>query len=437
MTSFHRLILAGLMLIGLGAGQRPAAGQTGSLKAEPKQRAAPKSEDSKKSQDKFPVKLTPRAAARIREVLTENDLKEKVYLRFSASDDSGFKMNFAERADPEQDIQGESLGIPILLDRKSSSLLSAWLDVDFVNEGGQTGFKLSLKAVELGPPDTSISLVEARRGFKATVVRQGSAKIPLDEPPAKLFRVVRYDAPPGKLAAYLTPDPGDRAKHPAIIWITGGDCNSIGDGCWEEGPPNNDQSAAAYRKAGIVMMFPSFRGGNDNPGTKEGFLGEVDDVLAAADFLRKQAYVDPNRVYLGGHSTGGTLALLTAECSDRFRAVFPFGPAEDVAGYGTQYNPFAMFDAKELQLRAPGLWLHSIRSPVFVFEGTGGNLESLQALAKASKNPKVRCFEIKGTNHFGVLAPTNRLIAEKILRDTGPACNLSFTAEELNKPFRK
>lgn len=55
------------------------------------------------------------------------------------------------------------------------------------------------------------------------------------------------------------------------------------------------------------MMFPSLRGGNDNPGVKEGFLAEVDDVLAAADFLGKQNYVDPGRIYLGGHSTGGTL----------------------------------------------------------------------------------------------------------------------------------
>ena len=30
-------------------------------------------------------------------------------------------------------------------------------------------------------------------------------------------------------------------------------------------------------------------------------------------FLAKQDYVDPKRIYLGGHSTGGTLALLTAE----------------------------------------------------------------------------------------------------------------------------
>lgn len=48
--------------------------------------------------------------------------------------------------------------------------------------------------------------------------------------------------------------------------------------------------------------------------------------------LAHQPYVDPNRIYLGGHSTGGTLALMTAEASDRFRAVFAFGPVSDVRG---------------------------------------------------------------------------------------------------------
>ena len=27
-------------------------------------------------------------------------------------------------------------------------------------------------------------------------------------------------------------------------------------------------------------------------------------------------------IYLGGHSTGGTLVLLVSECTDRFRAIF-------------------------------------------------------------------------------------------------------------------
>ena len=63
-------------------------------------------------------------------------------------------------------------------------------------------------------------------------------------------------------------------------------------------------------------------------------------MLAAADYLARQDYVDPKRIYLGGHSTGGTLVMLVAESTDRFRAVFSFGPADDVRGYGPSYLPF-------------------------------------------------------------------------------------------------
>ena len=46
-------------------------------------------------------------------------------------------------------------------------------------------------------------------------------------------------------------------------------------------PRSNDQNATAYPKAGVVTYFPSLRGGNLNPGRGEGFLGEVDDIIAA------------------------------------------------------------------------------------------------------------------------------------------------------------
>lgn len=287
------------------------------------------------------------------------------------------------------------------------------------------------------PAAPGASLTEARRGLVTKLVPHPADKKPVAEPPPALFRVVRYDAPVGKLAAYLTPDPKDGKKRPAIVWITGGDCNSIND-CWTEDPPSNDQSAAAFRKAGIVMMFPSLRGGNDNPGTKEGFLGEVDDVLAAADFLAKQPFVDPTRIYLGGHSTGGTLVLLAAECSDRFRAVFSFGPAEDVAGYGPDFMPFDTSNPKEIALRSPGRWLASVRSPVFVIEGTAqGNLDSLQAMRRASTNPNLHFLPVQGATHFSVLAPANRLLAAKILADTGTTTNIAIAEAELNRLFGK
>jgi dipeptidyl aminopeptidase/acylaminoacyl peptidase len=283
------------------------------------------------------------------------------------------------------------------------------------------------------PEQEKGSLSDARQGFKTKLFPQPGQRDPVPEPPPDLFRKVSYDSPSGKLAALISRVPEDGKKRPAIIWITGGDCNTIDEGVWTEAPPSNDQTASAYRNNGIVMMFPSLRGGNDNPGVKESFLGEVDDVVAAADYLARQDSIDPNRLYLGGHSSGGTLVLLVTESTDRFRAVFSFGPASDVGSYDSELKPFDTSNHRELELRSPGRWLQSIRSPTFVFEGTDqpNNLGSLQAMAAASTNPNVRFLPVKGANHFSILAPTNMLIARKILRDEGPTTNIAFTEEEL------
>jgi hypothetical protein len=282
------------------------------------------------------------------------------------------------------------------------------------------------------------SLTEARKGFKTKLVRRESGGDPPPAPPANLFSLVNYDAPAGKMAAYLSVPPKDAKKRPAIVWITGGDCNSIDQGCWEKQPPSNDQSARAFREAGIVMMFPSLRGGNNNPGVKEGFLGEVDDVLAATDFLAKQEFVDPERIYLGGHSTGGTLVMLVSACSDRYRAVFSFGPVEDVGGYGPEFCPFDRSNPRELELRSPGQWVNTLKSPTFVFEGTvQGNLRSLEVMSKGCTNQKVHFFPVKGASHFNILDPTTRLIAGKILKDDGPTTSITFTQDEVNKPFAR
>lgn len=292
-------------------------------------------------------------------------------------------------------------------------------------------------AAAAAPPvahdETPLSLKDARAGFRSRLLSRTSAREPLVFPPSRIFRTIMYDAPVGKLAAYVTPDPKDGKRHPAIIWITGGDSNTLGD-VWSPAPTSNDQTAAQYREAGIVMLFPSLRGGNENPGEKEGFLGEVDDVLAAADYLSRLDYVDANRIYLGGHSTGGTLALLVAESSSRFRAVFAFGPVDDIAGYGDAYLPFDSREPRERELRSPGRWLASIASPTFVIEGMErGNIDALYAMRDTSTNPHLHFIPVDGVDHFSVLAPLNRLIANTILDDTGPSSNLEFSDSAIRR----
>jgi acetyl esterase/lipase len=282
---------------------------------------------------------------------------------------------------------------------------------------------------------TGPTLAESRKGFTTKLSHQIRDGTPLDQPPRGIFTIVKYGSQVGDLSAYLTPNPADGKKHPAIVWITGGDCNTIGD-VWSPRPADNDQSAAPYRQAGIVMMFPSLRGGNQNPGVEEKFLGEVDDVIAAADYLAKQPYVDPARIYLGGHSTGGTLALLVSESTDRFRTVFSFGPVSTINAYGppTVDLPFDVFEPSEVYIRSPSTWLWCIKSPTFVFEGKDepSNADSVDFMSHSKLlSPAVHFHLINGTTHFSILTPMNRLIAQKILKDDGPTTNIDFSDADL------
>ncbi|GGH69824.1 dienelactone hydrolase [Filimonas zeae] len=267
---------------------------------------------------------------------------------------------------------------------------------------------------------TEHTLAEARKGFKTQLIKINKIEDPAEEPPQDLFSIVSYPTPIGNMTAYLGKIPDDGKLHPAIIWITGGFGNDIGD-VWSEASPDNDQSAADYSKAGIIMMHPAQRGGNGNPGSDESFFGEIDDIIAAADFLAKQKGIDPNRIYLGGHSTGGTKVLLAAECTNKFRAVFSFGPGTAAAEYGPDNLTYNTTNEQENRLRAPALWLSSLQTPVFVFEGDqNGNMDAvkdLERIAKKEDNQFLHCHIVKGKDHFSVLQPTNQEIAQKILAD--------------------
>ncbi|MEQ8789242.1 MAG: prolyl oligopeptidase family serine peptidase [Pirellulaceae bacterium] len=263
--------------------------------------------------------------------------------------------------------------------------------------------------------DESQSLLEAREGFVTTIVNSGESFGAPDDPRGSEFELVRYRSPVGDLAAYVTKDPGDGQRHPAIVWITGGDNNSIGD-VWSPNPRSNDQSASAFRKAGVVMMFPSQRGGNDNPGRREGFYGEVDDILAATDHLAGLPYVDPEQIYLGGHSTGGTMVMLVGACSDRYKAVFALGPVAAASQYGGDYIYCDLNDEEEIALRSPLFWLHSVKRPMYVLEGgENGNWSAIELMADRNTNPQIQFFKVPGHDHFSVIAPLAEKLAEQII----------------------
>ncbi len=263
------------------------------------------------------------------------------------------------------------------------------------------------------------SLKEARAGFTTNLLEHWKNGTPAPQPADNQLTLIEYPSNVGELSAYLTPDPGDGIKHPAIVWICGGYDNSIGSSAWDPAPEEDDQSARAFRENGIVTMYASLRGCNDNPGDYECFYGEADDVISAADYVSKLAYVDPDRVYLGGHSTGGTMVLLAAELSDgdNIRAVFSIGPVSDILSYGLEY-PFSTSDKNEARLRSPGYWVPSIKTRTYIMEGAdSANAVNLPKFA--NRNDLVTTHTIPGYDHFTEVKPLTESIAKQILADTG------------------
>ncbi len=257
---------------------------------------------------------------------------------------------------------------------------------------------------------------------------------PAEKPNGKYFQLIRYKSPAGELAAYLTPDPKDNKKHPAIVWAHSFS-KGIGNLFWQPTEDGYNLTARAFREKGIVMMCPSWRGENDNPGRVEMLYGEVDDFLAAIEHVKKLPYVDPQRIYIGGHNTGGTLTLLAACATDQFRAAFSVGGMLD--GVATMKKskldelPFRPDSERDLQLRNPMRYAAFIKRPVFYFEADVHFDKSAAEQMQSRAKPNFQAFHLECT-HFDILHPVTQLIAEKIAADS----ELHFTEEELMKSYR-
>jgi alpha/beta superfamily hydrolase len=278
-------------------------------------------------------------------------------------------------------------------------------------------------------PGGSYPVVADRAALDTEVFLDGTDRTPAPTPPTGDLELVTYPAPLGDNVAYVTPMTSGEPK-PAILWIGGGFDWGIGPFAWEPGTPDNDQSATVFRELGIATMYAALRGSNENPGSNECMLGEVDDLLAAAEYLRSRPDVDPDRVYLGGHSTGGTLALLAAESTDLFRAVFSFGPVSSPYYY-RDACPLASFEDLENLVRSPISYIETITSPTWIIEGEDGNAPDVEALLSYRADAPVTAVLVPGADHFSVLYPGSTEVAGQILADTGPEVSITITAEAI------
>lgn len=279
----------------------------------------------------------------------------------------------------------------------------------------------SLPAARLGNvfvPPTEFPLqtedyAEARKKFKTKLLREGPAPqqpIQIQVPPG--VTEINHVSGDLLLKAWVSSDPGPGPeKKPAILYLHNG--FAFGQDDWEQ--------AAPFRQAGYVVMIPILRGENGQPGSYSLFYNEVDDILAAANALEELSYVDSKRIYLAGHSNGGTLTQLVAMTSPRFRAASSFSGSPDQVNWGvirrnlgsfggdqTVGIPFDKEDQKEVQMRSPLAFPASFKCPVRLYFGSQeatlkASNEKIAELAK-KKNLDVQAIEVPG-DHLTAVGP--------------------------------
>jgi dienelactone hydrolase len=236
---------------------------------------------------------------------------------------------------------------------------------------------------------------QARSRFKTKLLRKGPSPQPwpMVKSPAGVTEI-EYLSGELRLKAWMNRPADESRKHPAVLYLHGG--FYFASGAWDQ--------ARLYRDAGFVVLTPILRAENGQPGAWSYFYDEVDDVLAAADYLSKQPYVDASRLFVAGHSTGGTLTLLAALASPRFRAAASFDGAPyrpDFVNHAKNV-PFDNSDPHETRLRSPIAYAGSFKCPVRMYhakESQGAGLMSLRTAALAKlRGLDVEAVEMEG-NH--------------------------------------
>ncbi|KAA3514296.1 alpha/beta hydrolase family protein [Agrobacterium rosae] len=236
-----------------------------------------------------------------------------------------------------------------------------------------------LSALALVPTRTSASLsmpsslpleeldyAAARRRFRTHLLRKISApekSAPLGTP-VDGTRVTYSGGPNGsiELVAWLSNYTPSKKLKPAVLFLHGG--NATGDGHWALMKP--------YWEAGFVVLLPSFRGENGQKGNYSGFYDETSDALAAASYLEGLPGIDPDRVFLAGHSNGGTLSLL-ASMTRKFRAAVPISAGVNSWRYFNRYTDEVCFDdsnPQEFVMRSSVCFGPSLKCPTLLLRGT-------------------------------------------------------------------
>ena len=221
--------------------------------------------------------------------------------------------------------------------------------------------------------------------------------------PMKVW-VYRPEKPADKLALVLVPPAGstliagmgladgDRVEH--LPYVKAG----FAVAAFEiDGPVSDAQQSSDPAVFKGAREFRAARAGLDNAQT-------------ALDFaLAKVPGIDPARVYVAGHSSAATLALLVAEYEPRVKACVAYAPCTDVAARVAQFTPLLERNqpgyAEFLKFSSPLTHAELLTCPLFLFHAQDDTTvrfrESATFYEQVRKtNPKATLVKASKGGHY-------------------------------------
>lgn len=175
----------------------------------------------------------------------------------------------------------------------------------------------------------------------------------------------------GTIWLYLPPGELTEASLPCVL-IGAGGSNLLSGKALDD---DDRDEHIPYVQAGFAVVAFSIDGDpryTDQPYRKfEGAFGGMVNARNALEFaLAKLPEVDPERIFIAGHSSAGTLALLYAEHEPRLKGACAYMPVYDVVGALGNAPTLRTVDPDAPQFlsrTSPRSFVDRLRCPVFLF----------------------------------------------------------------------
>lgn len=203
------------------------------------------------------------------------------------------------------------------------------------------------------------SLSTQKLGHKTELLRVGPNPAQYDNYVPRGAERITYESDGRKLMAWLM-KPSVKGKRPAIVYAHGGDALGASDA----------DDVKVFVNSGFIVMLPAWRGENGNEGNYELCYGEVDDAVAAVNYLAHRKDVDTSLIFGVGHSIGGTTMLLASESTDKLAKVAACGALTEMTGLYDNY-PNEPFEQNRLEksLRSAKEHVVNLACPILLTYG--------------------------------------------------------------------